>query len=208
MTPVNAFRILFLTSVPNQHLERAGLQSAVARCRSSSGDCGFIAKVIGEHPDACPSKANSLGRAPVDVVCSLRDSLRMRQVLFSVIVIIGLTAGCVESKDTRGAAPSVVSQLTLPGSTRSFSHPRPIPFPAGSAGTDSPGYELVVHTQQFAAPYVGNRLTCANCHWMRDSIPIRPPLVRALAGLSGIPGPGGESSDAGRPYQRLFRSVI
>lgn len=125
----------------------------------------FIAKVIREHPDACPSKANSFRRPPVDVVCSLRDSLRMRHVLFSVIVIVGLTAGCVESKDTRGAAPSAVSQSDSARLDALFSHPSPDSIPGGQRGEQIRlGYELVVHTQQFAAPYVGNRLTCANCH--------------------------------------------
>ena len=26
------------------------------------------------------------------------------------------------------------------------------------------GYEIVVHTQEYAAPYVGNSLNCTNCH--------------------------------------------
>ncbi|MCS6295837.1 MAG: c-type cytochrome [Nitrospira sp.] len=99
------------------------------------------------------------------MVCSLRDSLRMRHLFFGLMVLVGVVTGCVESKDTRGSAQSAVSQ---PEGTRLdalFSHPSPDSIPGGQRGEQIRlGYELVVHTQQFAAPYVGNRLTCANCH--------------------------------------------
>ncbi|ODT45691.1 MAG: cytochrome C [Nitrospira sp. SCN 59-13] len=99
------------------------------------------------------------------MVCSLRDSLRMRNLFFSVMVIVGLTAGCVESKDTRGGAPSAAGQSESSRLDALFSHPSPDSIPGGQRGEQIRlGYELVVHTQQFAAPYVGNRLTCANCH--------------------------------------------
>lgn len=125
----------------------------------------FIAKVRGAHfPGGLP-KACSFRGITARVVCSLRDDLRMRHLLFSVMVLVGLTAGCVESKDTRGGAPLASSQPESSRLDALFSHPSPDSIPGGQRGEQIRlGYELVVHTQQFAAPYVGNRLTCANCH--------------------------------------------
>ena len=125
----------------------------------------FLVKVGGTHSHAGFPKANSFRRAPVNVVCSLRDVSRMRNFLFSVMMLVGLTAGCVESKDTRGVASSAASQPESSKLDALFSHPSPDSIPGGQRGEQIRlGYELVVQTQQFAAPYVGNRLTCANCH--------------------------------------------
>lgn len=89
----------------------------------------------------------------------------MRQFLFGVMLLIGLIAGCVESKDTRGGAPSTAMQPEAARLDALFSHPSPDSIPGGQRGEQIRlGYELVEHTQEFAAPYVGNRLTCANCH--------------------------------------------
>lgn len=46
-----------------------------------------------------------------------------------------------------------------------FSPPSPETIPAGLAGERIRlGYEIVVHTQQYAKRYVGNKLNCTNCH--------------------------------------------
>ncbi len=46
-----------------------------------------------------------------------------------------------------------------------FTPPSPETIPAGLAGEQIRlGYEIVVHTQQYAKRYVGNKLNCTNCH--------------------------------------------
>ncbi len=46
-----------------------------------------------------------------------------------------------------------------------FTPPSPETIPAGLAGERIRlGYEIVVHTQQYAKRYVGNKLNCTNCH--------------------------------------------
>ncbi|MDR4473693.1 MAG: hypothetical protein MRJ92_13965 [Nitrospira sp.] len=74
-------------------------------------------------------------------------------------------AGCVDSKETRSGAPSALNQFEPERLDALFSHPSPDSIPGGQRGEQIRlGYQLVVHTQEFAEPYVGNRLTCANCH--------------------------------------------
>ena len=46
-----------------------------------------------------------------------------------------------------------------------FTPPSPETIPAGLAGEHiRVGYEVIVHTQQYAKRYVGNKLNCTNCH--------------------------------------------
>lgn len=46
-----------------------------------------------------------------------------------------------------------------------FTPPSPETIPAGLAGEQIRlGYEIVVHTQQYAKRYIGNKLNCTNCH--------------------------------------------
>ena len=46
-----------------------------------------------------------------------------------------------------------------------FTPPSPESIPAGLAGERIRlGYQIVVHTQQYAKRYVGNKLNCTNCH--------------------------------------------
>jgi thiosulfate dehydrogenase len=89
----------------------------------------------------------------------------MKHRLFSAIVIVAFMAGCVDSQETRSGGQSVMSQAEPDRLDALFSHPSPDSIPGGQRGEQIRlGYQLVVHTQEFAAPYVGNRLTCANCH--------------------------------------------
>jgi thiosulfate dehydrogenase len=58
-----------------------------------------------------------------------------------------------------------MSQTEPDGLDAIFSHPSPDSIPGGQRGEQIRlGYQLIVHTQEFAAAYVGNKLTCANCH--------------------------------------------
>jgi thiosulfate dehydrogenase len=89
----------------------------------------------------------------------------MRPILLIAIVIGAFIAGCVDSKETRSGSSSAVNQVEPTRLDALFSHPSPDSIPGGQRGEQIRlGYQLVVHTQEFAAPYVGNRLTCANCH--------------------------------------------
>jgi thiosulfate dehydrogenase len=46
-----------------------------------------------------------------------------------------------------------------------FTPPSPETIPSGPRGEQIRlGYEIVVHTQQYAKRYVGNKLNCTNCH--------------------------------------------
>ncbi len=46
-----------------------------------------------------------------------------------------------------------------------FAPPSPETIPGSQLGEQIRlGYEVVVNTQEYAAPYVGNRLNCTNCH--------------------------------------------
>ena len=46
-----------------------------------------------------------------------------------------------------------------------FTPPSPETIPAGLRGEQiRMGYEIIVHTQQYAKRYVGNKLNCTNCH--------------------------------------------
>ena len=83
----------------------------------------FVVKYAGMHsPEGLP-KANSRRRASVDVVCSLRDYLRMKHLLFSAIMIVAFMAGCVDSKETRTGAQSAMSQAEPDRLDALFSHP-------------------------------------------------------------------------------------
>ena len=89
----------------------------------------------------------------------------MKPILLIAVVIGAFVAGCVDSKETRSGAPSAVNLVDPERLDALFSHPSPDSIPGGQRGEQIRlGYQLVVHTQEFASSYVGNRLTCANCH--------------------------------------------
>ena len=89
----------------------------------------------------------------------------MRTMLPSALLMFGLMGGCVDSQETRSAAQSAGSQADSERIDAVFSHPSPDSIPGGQRGEQIRlGYQLVVHTQEFATFYVGNRLNCANCH--------------------------------------------
>lgn len=79
------------------------------------------------------------------------------------LLSVGL-AGCAGPGDQPrfGGAPS---DSVLRGSDLVFSAPSPESIPGTQLGEDiRRGYEVVVHTQDFAKPFVGNALNCTNCH--------------------------------------------
>lgn len=89
----------------------------------------------------------------------------MQKILLSALLIIGVIGGCVGSQESRSGGQGAMSQTEPDGLDAIFSHPSPDSIPGGQRGEQIRlGYQLVVHTQEFAAAYVGNALTCANCH--------------------------------------------
>lgn len=89
----------------------------------------------------------------------------MRKIVLSSLVFLGLFGGCVGPQDPRSDESSVLHQTEPRPLDALFSHPSPDSIPGGQQGEQIRlGYQLIVHTQEFATPYVGNSLTCANCH--------------------------------------------
>lgn len=83
----------------------------------------------------------------------------------SGIVILGMLTGCLGCQEPRSSARSAGDEVPSHVIDAVFSHPSPDSIPGGQLGEQIRlGYQLVVRTQEFAAPYVGNALTCANCH--------------------------------------------
>ena len=98
----------------------------------------------------------------------------MRHILFSALVIVAFMTGCVDSKEARSGAQSAMSQAEPDRLDALFSHPSPDSIPGGQRGEQIRlGYELVVHTQEFAAPY-GIGSLAPIVIWTQGSIPIRP----------------------------------
>ena len=73
------------------------------------------------------------------------------------VIGICLMAGLIWLSQTHGEEPARIDAV--------FTPPSPDTIPAGFAGEQIRlGYEIVVHTQQYAKRYVGNKLNCTNCH--------------------------------------------
>ncbi|CAE6760723.1 MAG: c-type cytochrome [Nitrospira sp.] len=89
----------------------------------------------------------------------------MRHFMLGSLLAIAVVGGCVGSQGSGGVGRSGLGQAESGGIDAVFSHPSPDSIPGGQRGEQIRlGYQLVVHTQEFAASYVGNGLTCANCH--------------------------------------------
>ena len=88
----------------------------------------------------------------------------MKKLILSALLVMAAVGGCVGSQGPDGSH-SRLSQTEPAGIDAVFNHPSPDSIPGGQRGEQIRlGYQLVVHTQEFASSYVGNRLTCANCH--------------------------------------------
>jgi thiosulfate dehydrogenase len=74
-------------------------------------------------------------------------------------MVIVLGAGCFHSPEQES-----LSNLRR-GLAAVFAPPSLASIPGHQGGEQIRlGYEIVVHTQEYAAPYVGNALNCTNCH--------------------------------------------
>ena len=95
----------------------------------------------------------------------LRDSRRVRTNLITALFVVSFFGGCAASQDAGTDKHSLADQREPLALDAVFGHPTPDSIPGGQRGEQIRlGYQLIVHTQEFAAPYVGNALTCANCH--------------------------------------------
>jgi thiosulfate dehydrogenase len=87
--------------------------------------------------------------------------IRILPAIFGVAMLLscsGETAQVKTTEDPRGAGQ--------PGSAPiEFAPPSPETIPGSQLGEQIRlGYEIVINTQEYARPYVGNRLNCTNCH--------------------------------------------
>jgi thiosulfate dehydrogenase len=83
--------------------------------------------------------------------------------LFSTILGMALLLSC---SGERAGVKSEQSLEAQPDSAAiEFAPPSPETIPGSQLGEQIRlGYEIVVNTQQYARPYIGNRLNCTNCH--------------------------------------------
>jgi Cytochrome c len=95
----------------------------------------------------------------------LRDSNDMHKHLLLAMLITGLFGGCLGTQEPQSGVRFLAHETESGTLDAVFSHPSPDSIPEGRRGERIRlGYQMVVHTQEFATPYVGNALTCANCH--------------------------------------------
>ncbi|MCK6491996.1 MAG: c-type cytochrome [Nitrospira sp.] len=107
----------------------------------------------------------------------------MRIFLAFFLVTVAWGGGCAGSQEPHEASRMELRDDKQPPLDALFSHPSPESIPGGQRGEQIRlGYEIVVHTQDYAAPYVGNALTCANCHLDGGLDPNSAPFV----GLSRV----------------------
>lgn len=84
----------------------------------------------------------------------------MGRMMVSVIATMVLLGGCLGS--SREAAPPSQSATPI---DEVFTPPSPETIPGDQRGEQIRlGYEIVVRTQEYAKPYIGNALNCTNCH--------------------------------------------
>ena len=86
---------------------------------------------------------------------------RLTRILVLTVVVLN---GCLDSQNASLREESSANQ----GSSSLdaiFAPPSPETIPGGQRGEQIRlGYQIVVHTQEYAKAYVGNALNCTNCH--------------------------------------------
>lgn len=84
-----------------------------------------------------------------------------------------------------GMLAAVVTALVAgAGLSAAFSPPSLDEIPAGPEGEAVRlGYEIVVNTQQHVKPYLGNALSCRNCHLDAGRVPFAGPFVGVYSAL-------------------------
>jgi thiosulfate dehydrogenase len=81
-----------------------------------------------------------------------------------VFTLAVLLNGCVDSQNA-SRREEFPARRTSSSLDAIFSPPSPETIPGDQRGEQIRlGYQIVVHTQDYAAAYVGNKLNCTNCH--------------------------------------------
>jgi thiosulfate dehydrogenase len=104
-------------------------------------------------------------------------------IISMAVVGAGFLGGCagsqgVEEGSMPPASPPIVHTIDAV-----FSPPSPETIPGDQRGEQIRlGYEIVVHTQEYGKPYVGNALNCTNCHLDAGL----NPNAASYVGISGL----------------------
>lgn len=89
----------------------------------------------------------------------------MKRVMFFCLVVGGLWGLQLQQVESTQSESQPEKREEQAGLDAVFSPPSPETIPAGRRGEQIRlGYEIVVHTQEYAKRYVGNKLNCTNCH--------------------------------------------
>lgn len=95
------------------------------------------------------------------------------------LTLMALLVGCAASEK----APPHVTPVKPAPLDALFLPPSPDSIPGDRRGESIRlGYEIIVRTQEYAKPYVGNALNCANCHLDAGL----NPNAASFVGLSGL----------------------
>lgn len=105
--------------------------------------------------------------------------MRLNLVLF--LLLFGLAAqGSAQKKVSQNAGKNVARAPAGPShaARAAAGPPNPADFPKGPLGRSIRlGWEIFRNTPRYAAPYVGNRLSCADCHLEDGTKPYSSPLA-------------------------------
>ena len=89
----------------------------------------------------------------------------MRIFLFVISILAAFVASCSGSPERSQFAPLEGQRAAGVPLDAVFTPPSPDTIPGDQRGElIRLGYEVIVHTQEQAKPYVGNALNCTNCH--------------------------------------------
>lgn len=92
----------------------------------------------------------------------------MRSYLWMAMAIAGLLAGaggCTPTPKVAATSGAGLDSGRLTSADMLFAPPSPDQIPGDQRGEQIRlGYTIVVETQEYGRPYVGNRLNCTNCH--------------------------------------------
>ena len=92
----------------------------------------------------------------------------MRSYLWTVITVAGFLVGgggCIPTPKAPSTSESGYGGDRLTSADMVFAPPSPDVIPGDQRGEQIRlGYKIVVDTQEYGRPYVGNQLNCTNCH--------------------------------------------
>lgn len=86
--------------------------------------------------------------------------MRLLSAVLGVLLFVSCSgeSGEVKTEDLRG--PAQIGRVAI-----EFAPPSPESIPDSQLGEQIRlGHQIIVNTQEYARPYVGNRLNCTNCH--------------------------------------------